>query len=694
VGDALQMQGVLADARLGFTRPRHWDVATAKVQIRFRHSPALFAERSNLTVRFNNTHLGSVPLNRTGDEIGNVLFDIPSNLLQDYNTIVMQVQQHTSAECTDPTDPALWTEILPDSRVIINYRPQAIALDLANYPYPFLDDLGLDADQLTFLRPESVNDAWMTAAARYQAAAARLTNFRSIKTRLTKNLEGLKPGERLVVIGTPKTQPLLSKLALPFGIKNGKFLDGGGNVLPDDVGLVMLTTTADSSIPVLVMAGNDDKGVLKAVQSLVQPGERQLLTGQAALVTEVAAVESPAKEDWEGFLPQGRSRFLLSDLKTENLKPFEDVTVNGLPVPPPIKIPFKVLPDEQLLRGSTFTLRYSYDPNVDPARSSVSIRLDGKGIGGERLRNRNGGKDTITVNLPPELVTSTSNLEVQFYTYPNTPISCGNIPDQPMWGSVHGNSSFKLNSTSIVKLPDLKLMQTGFPFNAPQDLSQTSFVLPDRPTDSELLTLLYATSRLGRLSRASSVKVAAYAGSDLPSEVREQHNLVGIGTRDRFPLPELFEGQSGLALGEQFTRRQNQSQVQTLSDEAGVIESRISPWNPERVLLGLTGQSERGLNDVQAVFSRDSLFSRLEGDTLLVQASADRSTKLLADDFQVIALTQNFTQTVDRRSLLTRLIATLQAYWFLLPGGIVLISLVFYGISQLFLNRLSQSGEA
>jgi hypothetical protein len=237
-------------------------------------------------------------------------------------------------------------------------------------------------------------------------------------------------------------------------------------------------------------------------------------------------------------------------------------------------------------------------------------------------------------------------------------------------------------------------MQTGFPFNAPHDLSQTSFVLPDRPTDSELLTLLYATSRLGRLSRASSVKVAAYAGSDLPSEVREQHNLVGIGTRDRFPLPELFEGQSGLALGEQFTRRQNQSQVQTLSDEAGVIESRISPWNPERVLLGLTGQSERGLNDVQAVFSRDSLFSRLEGDTLLVQASADRSTKLLADDFQVIALTQNFTQTVDRRSLLTRLIATLQAYWFLLPGGIVLISLVFYGISQLFLNRLSQSGEA
>ena len=101
------MEGVLSEARVGFTRPQHWDVKSAKVQIRFRHSAALFAERSTLTVRLNNVHLGSVPLNRAADEIGNVLFNIPVDLIQDYNAIVMQVQQHTSADCTDPTDPAL-----------------------------------------------------------------------------------------------------------------------------------------------------------------------------------------------------------------------------------------------------------------------------------------------------------------------------------------------------------------------------------------------------------------------------------------------------------------------------------------------------------------------------------------------------------------------------------------------------------
>jgi hypothetical protein len=36
-------------------------------------------------------------------------------------------------------------------------------------------------------------------------------------------------------------------------------------------------------------------------------------------------------------------------------------------------------------------------------------------------------------------------------------------------------------------------------------------------------------------------------------------------------------------------------------------------------------------------------------------------------------------------------VAFLQANWFLLPGGIVLLALMLYGVSQLYLNRLSRS---
>lgn len=689
VGNALQMQGILSQARLGFNRPRHWQVESARVNIRFRHSPALYANRSNLTVRFNNRHLGSVPLNRREDEIGNVLFDVPAELIEDFNTVVVDVQQHTSSTCTDPTDPTLWTEVLPDSQVMLNYRPQAIALDFSNYPYPFLDRLGLDPDRLTYLQPQTLNTIWLTASARYQAAASRASSGRTVQTRLVKDLNQVQAGDRLVIIGTPTEQPALANLALPFGVEGNRVLDGSGTPLPNGVGVLMLTTTADSGVPVLVATGNDDTGVLKAVQALVQPTDQQLLTGQAALVNTVNEVPTPDAMTWPGYLPEGHRRVRLSDLETAPGQIFQDVTVNGLPVPPAVTIPLRLLPNEEILRGSTFTLRYSYGPGIDPKRSSVTVMLDGQGIGGERLRSRNGGSDSVTVEIPPGLVTPTSNLAVQFYTFPDAPISCGELPDQPMWGTVHGSSHLNLNRANVVNLTDLSNLRTGFPFTAPQDLSNLAVVMPNAPSEGDVATLLATAGRLGLLSRGDSAKLGVYTANALPDEARQRH-LIGIGLRDNFPMPELFQNDGGFSLGEQLSRRQAQTQLQTLPDQAGVIQARVSPWNRERLLLGLTSQTPMGLTEIQQVFRQDALFARLAGDTVIVQRTTENPSVYNQADYRVVSLNQASPQTLDRRSLGARVVTFFQRNWFLLPGGIVVLALLLYGVSQLYLNRFSR----
>ncbi|TVP65081.1 MAG: cellulose biosynthesis cyclic di-GMP-binding regulatory protein BcsB [Leptolyngbya sp. LCM1.Bin17] len=690
VGNALQMQGVLSQARLGFTRPRHWQVESAQVLVRFRHSPALYGDRSNLTVRLNNRHLGSVPLNREDGEIGNVLFDVPTDLIEDFNTLIMVVQQHTSDTCTDPTDPTLWTEILPDSQVAIRYRPQPMTLDFASYPYPFLDPLGLEADRLTYLRPKTVDSVWLTASSRYQAVASRLTNSRPLETQLVSQIDQAKAGDSLVVIGTPAEQPLLADLELPFTIQNQQVLDGGGNPLPNTVGVLMLTTTVNGEVPVLVATGNAPEAVLKAVQALTQTGDRQLLTGQAALVNEVAEVDSPDPRDWPGYLPQDRRRLRLSDLKGTNGQPFQDVTVNGLPIPPAVDIPFKTLPDEHLQRGSTFTLRYSYGPGIDPKRSSVSVLLNGEGIGGKRLRLADGGTDAITIDIPPDLVTSDAKLAVQFYMFPDTPIACGELPDQPTWGTVHSNSSFHLNRISQVQMPDLKLLQTGFPLTAPQDLSAVSMVLPDSPSDEDIVTLLTASGRLGRLSQGPAVKLQAYGARDLPNEARQGH-VVAIGLQDDFPLSEALQSVSGFSLGDQFSRQHSQTQLQTLPDSAGMIMATVSPWRQDRLLLGLTAQTPTGLREVQAALRQDGLFSRLAGDTAIIQRTTPNPSIYNQADYQVTTLAQQSPRTIHRSGLGARVITFLQANWFLVPGSIVLLALLLYSLSQLFLNRLSQS---
>jgi cellulose synthase operon protein B len=379
----------------------------------------------------------------------------------------------------------------------------------------------------------------------------------------------------------------------------------------------------------------------------------------------------------------------LSDLEIAPNQLFQDVTVNGLPVPPAISIPLRVLPNEQVLQGSTFNLRYSYGPGIDPKRSSVTILLNGEGIGGERLRSANGGTGSLTVSIPPDSVTPFSTLAVQFYTFPNTPISCGNLPDQPMWGTVHGNSTLQINRANIVDLTNLNNLTTGFPLTAPQDLSDLAMVLPDTPADGEVATLLAVSDRLGRLSRGQSVKFSTYTASTLPSEAQQRH-LVGIGLRENFPIPEFFQNAGGFRLSSQLGRQNNQSQMQTLPDAAGVIQAQVSPWHKARLLLGLTAQTQVGLAEVQQVFQQDALFARLEGDTAIVQRTTPNPSLYDQADYQVTTFSQQPPQTLDRRGLGARVVTFFQQNWFLLPGGMVALALLLYGLSQLYLNRLSR----
>jgi hypothetical protein len=143
-------------------------------------------------------------------------------------------------------------------------------------------------------------------------------------------------------------------------------------------------------------------------------------------------------------------------------------------------------------------------------------------------------------------------------------------------------------------------------------------------------------------------------------------------------------------LGEQFSRQGQQSQLQTLPDQAGVIQAQVSPWNPERLLLGLLAQTPAGLTEIQQVFQQDALFARLNGDTVIVQRTTANPSVYNQADFQVVSLNQQAPAILDRRSPWGRIVTFVQRNWFLLPGGLVVLSLLLYGISQLYLNRLSR----
>ncbi|MFQ3627182.1 MAG: cellulose biosynthesis cyclic di-GMP-binding regulatory protein BcsB, partial [Cyanobacteriota bacterium] len=631
--------------------------------------------------------VGSVPLNKPQGEIGTAIYDVPTHLLQDYNEVVIAALQNNSPTCTqDPFDPSLWTEILPDSKVVFDLAPKPVPLDFSRYPFPLFDELSLSPNELAYLLPSTPDEAWLTATSRFQSSLGRLAQFRPIDTRLVKQVNELSPGERLVIIGTTQTQPVLKSLKLPLKLQGDRWLDETQKAIADDVGVLMLTTSPDNKSLVLVATGNTPAAASKAVQFLLQSRDRQIGTGSVILVKDLADVPTPDPRDWPGYLPVENS-FQLKDLLTQANEPFQDITTRGSDAPP-IEIDFRALPDDRFLVGNVLTLRFSHGPQLNPLTSLLEVQLDGLPLAGRKLDAIDGIRNgAFKVDLPADQIKPNSKLQIRFRLDPRERRSCNRALDQQLWGTVHADTSFDLKRENMARLPDLKLLQVGYPFAAPQDLSQTAIALPNNPTPAELLLLLEVSERLGRLSKAESIKLNVYRADQLPAEVQKSLHLIAIGERSRFPLPDVFQS-TGFNLETLFERRRDGAAIRTLPDVEGVAKQVVSPWNGDRVLLALTAQSSTGIQQLQALFEQDALFYQLREDTVLISAN-DATVQANGPD----AYTLEFLQQAQQRTTLSeanwrdRLMQRVGGYWLLLIPSTILIALLMYGVGQAWLNR-------
>jgi hypothetical protein len=689
VGNSFRLRGIYDEARVRFTRPRNWKPKTVKLSLRYRHSRALYATRSNLTVLLNGASIGSVPMTNREDRLGTATFEVPARIIQDYNEVVIAALQNNSPTCTqDHLDPSLWSEILPDSKIVFKFQPQPIGLDFNRYPYPVFDNLNLEPNLITHLLPESLDETWLTATARFQTSLGRYAQYRPMETRLLERVNQLKPNERLVVIGTPKSQPAIANLKLPLPLKDGQFLDTQKKPIPPDTGILILTTPPDQKNVVLIATGNSPEAVTKATQFLVQAGDRQLGTGRLLLIKQIEDIPSPPKREWPGYLPT-QNTLQLKDLKDFNQNPLQDVTVRGAEAPA-VEFDFKALPDDRFGDNTIVNLRYSYSPQVNPLTSLMEVQIDGLPIIGRRLDNEKGAvRETLRVPIRAERLRPNSKLQVRFQLDPREQRSCNRAIDQQLWGTVHVDTEINLDRQVAAKVPDLKLLQTGYPFAAPQDFAQTAIVLPELPSKTDLALLLQFAERMGRISRSDTIKLLAYRAHKLPAEKRRDLHLIAIGTQPNFPLPDAFKSE-GFVLKDWFARQRQQSQLTTLPDQQGVLKQIVSPWNKERVLLALTSQTETGLAQLKDLLKRDDLFFQIREDTLLISAN---NTDPQPYDPQ--AYTLEFLQQARQRQEITPNGATnwtqqVNNHWFFLIPGTIGGAVVLYGVMQTLIKRIAR----
>lgn len=170
---------------------------------------------------------------------------------------------------------------------------------------------------------------------------------------------------------------------------------------------------------------------------------------------------------------------------------------------------------------------------------------------------------------------------------------------------VFSNSRFHLNYEQVQYTPDLSRYPVPF-FENSFLSNELYFVLPEQFTAADLSAMATIAAGLGKYSEGS-LPLRAVSTSQLTPEIRDQHHLIVIGT----------QGTNRLLTELPLPLEVSQTSV---SETQGVIQELVSPWNPFKMVLAVSGLTEEGMIKASQALNRDSHFLGMRGAVAIVES--------------------------------------------------------------------------
>jgi hypothetical protein len=152
---------------------------------------------------------------------------------------------------------------------------------------------------------------------------------------------------------------------------------------------------------------------------------------------------------------------------------------------------------------------------------------------------------------------------------------------------------------------DLALYPAPF-FERPLEYPPVYFVLPDNPSTTDLSAAATIAAGLGKSSNGE-IRLASALDTQVPIDGRDNHHLIVIGREgtnrflDQLDLPLRLDDPA-------------------LSEDQGVIQELVSPWNPMRMILVVTGKSDEGLFKASQALNQEAQVLSMQGAVAIVQS--------------------------------------------------------------------------
>lgn len=542
-GRPIALRGVESEASVSMGVRRDEMVEAAKLRLTVTLSPALIPSLSHLKVMLNDETLQTIALDK--DRLGTpqtVELNIDPRYFTDYNRFRFQFVGHYTLECETPTHSSLWATISNESQLELTLRQLPQRDDLALLPSPFFDARDTRPVTLPFVYASQPSTGTLKAAGSIASWFGMLAGYRGNQFPV---LENQLPRSHAVVLATNDKRPA--------------FLHDMAPVTEPKLSII-----AHPSVPgakLLLVLGQDDTQLQMAADALALG--KAVLSGQTITIK---SLEYPALTK-----PYDAPRWITTQRPVklaELVSSPSDLQLRGTMLNDTVNIYTRMAPDlfTWNVKGVPLNLIYRYTPSSVSDHGNLNISINNQFIQSYPLQSREdrtSGKNTVMLPLfddgnaqsrsdlkiPAFMIGGDNQLQFAFQIPPNDLGRCKSAPPTELFAAIDPQSTIDLTGFHhYTAMPNLAAYaSSGFPFTRVPDLAQTSIILPNQPSTSDVEVYLTSVGRMSastgypgtrfQLLRAADVKKAG----DTDILVVSQADSDGLLERWKNHLPALLE---------------------------------------------------------------------------------------------------------------------------------------------------------
>ncbi len=621
-----QLQGGVA-----FTLPVSQVITNAQLALNLKVSPAMATRNATMQLMLNGQPLGTVPLGAADSDVSRFQLDVPAALLVSSNTISFKINDGDAMMCQRDLTDKYRVTILPDSKFSLEGQQLDIGSDLSHFPRPFFDSMQMTPATIAFAFPAKLTADTISAAALISSwmgiqADYRGVSFAALSDRLPEKngiLVG-HPGERIGGLTLPQSgRPTLSIIDNP----------------------------ANPTYKLLLVVGNDDRALRAAAWRLTR-GNFALQTPSVTVDGESIPVSKPY--DAPRWIPTDRPVKL-----SELIRKDQSMTVNGI-WHDALRVAFRAAPDLFLWDGETIPLRIGYrfpsESWIDEDRSWLSMTMNDTFLHNlpvnkqgalETLWHKMGGdarQEQFDMPLEPYMIYGDNQLSLYFNIVPKESAPCSVLLNNNIKSRVDDDSWIDLSHTRhFALLPNLSyFVGAAFPFTRLADYSQTVLLLPEKPTETQIGTLLDMAARSGNatgtaLSHNRVVLGIPTAGSNL--ELLRDRDVLAVTGLDQHDFNRELLKTSPFVAHDNLLSVREPTQWQKIqrwmagdwnadgleadryfsSNESwrGFVSFR-SPWSSERTVVTAIGSSDDQLSRLHSDLTSPKINAGIRGDAAII----------------------------------------------------------------------------